>query len=170
MQPCSQPRYGLIERSKEISGESLWAMILRVLSMVTVVLNGGNSSELCQPSSNAILANGSKRPDAFDCAPRPRRRAPSTATSASAGALGAIAAGRACRTRACWRGFSPIRAAGPDGCKVLRLAESGAIARLYTVLGTKQEHSHQGASRKACRRPYWPQFGLQLAPERGDMG
>src|SRR6516165_1263788 len=130
-------------------------MILRVLSMVTVVLNGGSSSELCQPSSNAILANGSKRPDAFDCAPRPRRRAPSTAASASVGASKSIAPRRARRTRACWRDFSAIRGSGPDGCKLLRLAESEAIARLYTVLRTKQEHSRRNASRKPRKRPYW---------------
>src|SRR5215470_12051297 len=127
MQPCSQPRYGLIERSKEISGESLWAMILRVLSMVTVVLNGGNSSELSQPSSNAIFANGSKRPDAFDCAPRPRRRAPSTATSASAGALRSIAAGRGF---ALSRDGAGRRAKPPAGAGGLGQEDVGAGGRL----------------------------------------
>ena len=39
-------------------------------------------------------ASGSKRPDAFDCAPRPRRRSASTATAASGGALRSMAAGR----------------------------------------------------------------------------
>ena len=33
MQPCSHPRYGLIERSNEMSGESLRAMIVRVASI-----------------------------------------------------------------------------------------------------------------------------------------
>src|SRR5437867_3946847 len=40
-----------------MSGDSLRVMILRVESMVTVVLNGGNSSKLCQPSSKAIRAS-----------------------------------------------------------------------------------------------------------------
>jgi hypothetical protein len=48
-----------MERSNEISGELLRVMILRVESMVTVVWNGGSSSKLCQPSSNAIRASGS---------------------------------------------------------------------------------------------------------------
>jgi hypothetical protein len=48
-----------MERSKEISGESLRVMILRVESRVTVVLNGGSSSKLCQPSSKAMRASGS---------------------------------------------------------------------------------------------------------------
>jgi hypothetical protein len=60
MQPCSQPRYGLIERSNEMSGESLRVMILRVASTVTVVLNGGgSSSSACQPSSKVTRAIGS---------------------------------------------------------------------------------------------------------------
>jgi len=49
----------LIERSNEMSGESLRAMILRVESAVTVVLNGGSSSRPCQPSSKAMRASGS---------------------------------------------------------------------------------------------------------------
>src|ERR1700738_4870529 len=67
MQPCPQPRYGLMERSNEISGESLRVMILRVVSIVTVVLNGGSSSKLCQPSSKAIRASGSERAGPFGC-------------------------------------------------------------------------------------------------------
>src|SRR5436190_12781380 len=68
----------MIERSKPISGESLRVIILRVASTVTVVLNGGKSSRLCQPSSKVRRASGSYRPDAFDTAPRPRRRSAST--------------------------------------------------------------------------------------------
>jgi len=49
----------LIDRSKEMSGESLRVMILRVESMVTVVWNGGRSSKLCQPSSKAVRATDS---------------------------------------------------------------------------------------------------------------
>src|SRR5436190_2051369 len=78
MQPCSQPRYGLIERSNEMSGESLRVMILRVASAVTVVLNGGSCSRPCQPSSKATRATGSYRPEAFEAVPRPRRRSRST--------------------------------------------------------------------------------------------
>jgi hypothetical protein len=48
-----------MERSKEMSGESLRVMIRRVASTVTVVLKGGKSSRLCQPSSKAIRASGS---------------------------------------------------------------------------------------------------------------
>jgi len=47
------------QRSKEMSGESLRVMIFRVESMVTVVWNGGSSSKLCQPSSNAVRATDS---------------------------------------------------------------------------------------------------------------
>src|SRR5271168_823740 len=78
-----------------MSGESLRAMILRVASTVTVVLNGGNSSKLCQPSSKATRATGSKRPEAFDTVPRPRPRSRSTVLPSSpAGAEGGGAGGR----------------------------------------------------------------------------
>src|SRR5215210_1720713 len=101
MQPCSQPRYGLIERSKEISGESLRVMIFRVESSVTSVLNGGSSSKLCQPSSKAMRAIGSKRPEALDTAPRPRRRSRSTNVppSSPADAEGATTGGRGFRAK-----------------------------------------------------------------------
>src|SRR5262249_48246529 len=61
-----------------MSGESLRAMILRVESMVTVVLNGGNSSKLCQPSSKAArrgrwLASGRPGRAGATLGPRPRR-------------------------------------------------------------------------------------------------
>src|SRR5215471_9062400 len=74
MQPCSQPRYGLIERSKPISGESLRAMIVRVESTLSVVVNGaGFSSAVPQPSSNAMRFSASKRPLSLLAAPRPLR-------------------------------------------------------------------------------------------------
>src|SRR5271168_2004419 len=75
-------------------------MILRVASTVTVVLNGGNSSgpfepKSCQPSSKVTRASGSKRPEAFETVPRPRRRSRSTAVpDAPAGAEGSGAGGR----------------------------------------------------------------------------
>src|SRR5256885_15514447 len=75
-------------------------MTFRAVSTATVVLNGGNSSRLCQPSSNATRASASKRPLALDCAPRPRRRSRSIATansgkgdSAPAGSEGAVTGG-----------------------------------------------------------------------------
>src|SRR5258705_8703874 len=82
-----------------MSGESLRAITLREVSTVTVVLNGGNSSRLCQPSSKATRASASKRPLALDCAPRPRRRSRSIATASSgkgvapAGSEGAVTGG-----------------------------------------------------------------------------
>src|SRR5829696_3328953 len=95
-----------MERSKEISGESFLVMILRVASSVTCVLNGGNSSRLCQPSSKAMRAIGSKRPEALEIAPRPRRCSRSTSVpprppdeSPPAGAEGAVTGGRGFRAR-----------------------------------------------------------------------
>src|SRR5258705_9299040 len=83
-----------------MSGESLRVMTLREVSSDTVVLNGGSSSRLCQPSSNATRASASNRPLSLDCAPRPRRRSRSIATlssgkgeSAPAGSEGAVTGG-----------------------------------------------------------------------------
>src|SRR5439155_26045137 len=74
MQPCSQPRYGLIERSKPISGESLRAMIVRVVSTDNVVgSRAGSASEDPQPSSNGTRFSLSKRPLSLVPAPRPLR-------------------------------------------------------------------------------------------------
>src|SRR5206468_1148476 len=74
MQPCSQPRYGLIERSKPMSGESLRAMIVRVASTASVVSSrAGSSSEEPQPSSNGTRFSVSKRPLSLVPAPRPLR-------------------------------------------------------------------------------------------------
>src|SRR3954452_14054128 len=90
-----------MERSKEISGESFLVMILRVASSVTCVLNGGKSSKLCQPSSKAMRAIGSKRPEALETAPRPRRRSRSTSLPppSPAGAEGATTGGRGFRAK-----------------------------------------------------------------------
>ena len=66
---------------------------------VTDVLNGGNSSRLCQPSSKAIRASASKRPLALDCVLRPRRLSRSIETASSgkgvapAGSEGAVTGG-----------------------------------------------------------------------------
>src|ERR1043165_7809160 len=71
MQPCSQPRYGLIERSNPTSGESLCEAMVRARSMVTSVFNslaGGSSA--VQPSSNGSRAAVSKRPCMKERAPR----------------------------------------------------------------------------------------------------
>src|SRR5918911_1528546 len=74
MQPCSQPRYGLIERSKPISGESLRAMIVRVVSTDRIVGNRiGSASDEPQPSSNGTRFSLSKRPLSLLPAPRPLR-------------------------------------------------------------------------------------------------
>src|SRR3954447_23437108 len=75
MQPCSQPRYGLIERSKPISGESLRAMIVRVASPAALVAtrSGCASSPEPQPSSKAPRFSSSKRPLSLLAAPRPLR-------------------------------------------------------------------------------------------------
>src|SRR5262249_36488710 len=110
-----------------MSGESLRVMILRVESMLTVVLNGGRSSKLCQPSAKATRASGSGRPVAFDGAPRPRRRSPSTATSASVGALRSTAAGRGF---ALSRDGAGRRAKPPAGAGGLGQEDVGAGGRL----------------------------------------
>jgi len=83
----------LIERSKLMSGDSLREMTLRLASTLTLVENGGRSSRLCHPSSKAARASGSYRPDAFDCAPRPRRRSRSTIVPADGGPNSPIGAG-----------------------------------------------------------------------------
>ena len=73
MQPCSQPRYGLIDAEKPTSGLSLRLMITRAASGLTVVVSGAASaSSGVQPSSNASRCADSNRPEALDRAPRPR--------------------------------------------------------------------------------------------------
>ncbi len=48
MQPCSQPRYGLIDCSNAMSGESLRAMIVRAGSTWTSVRGGAGASSVEQ--------------------------------------------------------------------------------------------------------------------------
>src|SRR3954468_16590130 len=71
MQPCSQPRDRVIERSKPTSGESLCETMERARSMATSVLSSvcGRSSGV-QPSSKPSRATLSKRPCRKDRAPR----------------------------------------------------------------------------------------------------
>ena len=72
MQPCSQPLYGLMDRSKSTSGLVLRAMIVRACSGVRVVRRGAAStSSPVQPSSKASTVSGSNRPVEFYRAPRP---------------------------------------------------------------------------------------------------
>src|SRR6185369_3960328 len=71
MQPCSQPRYGLIDWPKGTSGESLRAMMERARSSVTVVLNSSSTgSSPAQPSSNGERCSVSNRPCICESAPR----------------------------------------------------------------------------------------------------
>src|SRR3954466_14728168 len=53
MQPCSQPRYGLTERSKPMSGEALRVRIVFGCSMVTVVRRFGRPSSASTVSSHS---------------------------------------------------------------------------------------------------------------------
>jgi len=63
MQPCSQPRYGLIERSKPMSGELLRAMIVRVESTQAARL----ALRLLNYPAWQVQVNGSRvQPDAAD--------------------------------------------------------------------------------------------------------
>src|SRR4051812_34152235 len=78
MQPCSQPRYELIERSKPMSGERFQAMIVLGFSTVTVVLSGGGpsstSSRASSQSPSASRTGRLKRVGVrFSGAPRPGR-------------------------------------------------------------------------------------------------
>lgn len=73
MQPCSQPRYGLIEAENPTSGLSLRVMITFAFSGETVVVSwAGASSSGVQPSSKLSRSWLSKRPLALERAPRPR--------------------------------------------------------------------------------------------------
>ena len=74
MQPCSQPRYGLIERSNGMSGEVLRVMMLRGRSMLTSVRTSDGSSSISQPSCSTTFRTGSNRPDRFEAAARARKR------------------------------------------------------------------------------------------------
>ncbi len=91
-----------VPRSKPMSGESLRVMTLRGFSICILVLSGGRLSSEPHPSSISSRAKASKRPLAFDTAPRPRRRTDSISRADSAGASrgGRPAAGRDIRGRA----------------------------------------------------------------------
>src|SRR4051812_6718997 len=73
MQPCSHPRYGLIDCVNGTSGETLREMIVFARSIVTCVLSAGSSSSggVFQPSSIDSRATCSKRPSGLMAAPRP---------------------------------------------------------------------------------------------------
>src|SRR3954464_2628078 len=78
MQPCSQPRYGLIDRSKPMSGDVLRLMIVFGFSTVTVVRSGGgpssSASRASSQSPSASLSGRLKRVGVrFSGAPRPER-------------------------------------------------------------------------------------------------
>src|SRR5262245_49141913 len=73
MHPCSQPRYGLTERSNPMSGESLRVMTDRATSILTVVANGGSGSSSVGASISAVRCTDSKRCGALETAPRPLR-------------------------------------------------------------------------------------------------
>src|SRR5258705_388880 len=119
-----------------MSGESLRAMTLREVSSVTVVLNGGKSSRLCQPSSKATRASASKRPLALDCAPRPRRRSRSIATSTSG------------KTASSAKGVAP---AGSEGAVTARVADV-AGCRFLAFEGPRAAALAAGA--RAARSPW----------------
>src|SRR3982751_5882189 len=61
MQPCSHPRYALMERSKPTSGELLRVRIERGCSMVTVVRRFGTPSSASTWSSHSPSATRSWR-------------------------------------------------------------------------------------------------------------
>src|SRR3569623_460074 len=75
MQPCSQPLYGLIERSKPTSGDWLRVMIFLAVSMPSTVWNGAfshSSGSPPQPSSVLTRSGLSNRPlGRLVTAPRP---------------------------------------------------------------------------------------------------
>src|SRR4051794_17829640 len=76
MHPCSQPRYGLMDCSKWMSGESLVVMMLRASSQMTSVLGNAGSSgtpsaSVPHPSSNAWRSLLSNRWAMRVAAPRP---------------------------------------------------------------------------------------------------
>src|SRR5688572_23875776 len=69
MQPCSQPRYGLILNSKPTSGLLFRAMIFFVVSRKTMVGGGGSSGSYASMSGTYSI--GSNRLAGFSAAPRP---------------------------------------------------------------------------------------------------
>src|SRR3954464_1951333 len=128
MQPCSQPRYGLIDCSKWISGESLRLMIERARSSVTCVSGrGAGSSSRYQPSSSRVFAIDSKRPSGFEAAPRPLMR---EGASMRCNAASSVESRFMRRYEVCARRVSPhakqSRASAPAG----ELSVLAEIARL----------------------------------------
>lgn len=80
MQPCSQPRYGLTERSNGISGDVLRAMIVFACSTVTMVRRrSGSPSSRARSSSQSPSASRAFRLNRVGvsplAAPRPGVRA-----------------------------------------------------------------------------------------------
>src|SRR6266853_1096008 len=71
MQAWLHPRYGLIDCSKGMSGESLWLMTVRARSGSSVVAMLSGSASRYQPSSTASSFCRSKRPGGLESAPLP---------------------------------------------------------------------------------------------------
>src|SRR4051812_37813198 len=71
MHPCSHPRYGLIDCSKPMSGESFVVRTPLARSACTLVATLSGASSCTQPSSTASIPVRSKRPAGFDSEPRP---------------------------------------------------------------------------------------------------
>ncbi len=71
MQPCSQPRYGLIDCVKGMSGESLREMMLRAASGRTSVAMESGTDSWNQPSSTGAWVVVANRPAGLMVAPRP---------------------------------------------------------------------------------------------------
>src|SRR6186713_2652028 len=71
MHPCSHPRYGLIDCSKPMSGESLVLMTPFARSACTLVATLSGASSRSHPSSTASIPVRSNRPAGFDSEPRP---------------------------------------------------------------------------------------------------
>src|SRR5512139_2613993 len=88
MQPCSHPRYGLIERSNPMSGDSLRVMMERATSCVTAVASGGRVSSSASSrtaSGSGARSTDSKRWARFETAPRPLRASASGTVTATTG-------------------------------------------------------------------------------------
>src|SRR3954470_22353321 len=71
MHPCSHPRYGLIDCSKPMSGESFVLMTPFARSGWWLVATLSGTSSGVHPSSTASIPVRSKRPAGFDSEPRP---------------------------------------------------------------------------------------------------
>jgi hypothetical protein len=70
MQPCSQPRYALIDRSNPMSGDWLKLIIVRGCSSVTVVRSGsGSPSTALRWSSQSTSSSRSGKRNRVGSAP-----------------------------------------------------------------------------------------------------